>query len=598
MKKLRKKDEHGTASNLWFLFKIFVKASPLLTIGEIAISILSRVPSRIVAVLGVKFIIDEVEKGSSDKIIFGLITISAVMILSQFIKSVFYELYAHRERESLELKIQSMLFKKAAELDLAAYDDPSFYSDFILAFENVRDFISRTYWREYIESIVSLILVSGILISIDPVIIGVILISSVISVPVWKKMGLIIADNRKEIIELKRKSDYFFRLFYQPEYAGEIRISGVSPLLIKRFSDMQDKAVQTRFDNTKKINGLYFLNKSLTNVLLLTAAVGLYLGYRITVTKTLSPGDFVAAFNGMGVISGTVSYLTGFGLTMLTERSKMIEKMRVFLNTQPAVTDGASTAEAGVPETIKVEDIHFSYEGSDKDSINGISFEIKPCEKVALVGYNGAGKTTLTNLMLRLYDVTGGRITVGDTDIRDVTVASHRSRFAAVYQDFRIFSATVGENVALSKDFDEKRVLRALEAAGFDKELPNGVDTVLLREFDENGIMLSGGEQQKIAIARIFYRQCPYVILDEPSANLDPDAEYALNKAITEKAADKTVVFISHRLSTTRDADKILMLENGKIIEHGTHSELMAQGGKYYEMFTLQAKKYAGKDKL
>lgn len=598
MKKLRKKDEHGTVSNLWFLFKIFVKASPLLTIGEIAISILSRVPSRIVAVLGVKFIIDEVEKGSSDKIIFGLITISAVMILSQFTKSVFYELYAHRERESLELKIQSMLFKKAAELDLAAYDDPSFYSDFILAFENVRNFISRTYWREYIESIVSLILVSGILISIDPVIIGVILISSVISVPVWKKMGLIIADNRKDITELRRKSDYFFRLFYQPEYAGEIRISGVSPLLIKRFSDMQDKAVQTRFDNTKKINGLYFLNKSLTNVLLLTAAVGLYLGYRITVTKTLSPGDFVAAFNGMGVVSGTVSYLTGFGLSILTERSKMIEKMRVFLNTQPAVTDGASTAEAGVPETIKVEDIHFSYEGSDKDSINGISFEIKPCEKVALVGYNGAGKTTLTNLMLRLYDVTGGRITVGDTDIRDVTVASHRSRFAAVYQDFRIFSATVGENVALSKDFDEKRVLRALEAAGFDKELPNGVDTVLLREFDENGIMLSGGEQQKIAIARIFYRQCPYVILDEPSANLDPDAEYALNKAITEKAADKTVVFISHRLSTTRDADKILMLENGKIIEHGTHSELMAQGGKYYEMFTLQAKKYAGKNKL
>lgn len=598
MKKLRKKDEHGTVSNLWFLFKIFVKASPLLTIGEIAISILSRVPSRIVAVLGVKFIIDEVEKGSSDKIIFGLITISAVMILSQFIKSVFYELYAHRERESLELKIQSMLFKKAAELDLAAYDDPSFYSDFILAFENVRNFISRTYWREYIESIVSLILVSGILISIDPVIIGVILISSVISVPVCKKMGLIIADSRKDITELRRKSDYFFRLFYQPEYAGEIRISGVSPLLIKRFSDMQDKAVQTRFYNTKKINVLYFLNKSLTNVLLLTVAVGLYLGYRITVTKTLSPGDFVAAFNGMGVVSGTVSYLTGFGLTMLIERSKMIEKMRVFLNTQPAVTDGASTAEAGAPETIKVEDIHFSYEGSDKDSINGISFEIMPCEKVALVGYNGAGKTTLTNLLLRLYDVTGGRITVGDTDIRDVTVASHRARFAAVYQDFRIFSATVGENVALSKNFDEKRVLRALEAAGFDKELPNGVDTVLLREFDENGIMLSGGEQQKIAIARIFYKQCPYVILDEPSANLDPDAEYALNKAITEKATDKTVVFISHRLSTTRDADKILMLENGKIIEQGTHSELMAQGGKYYEMFTLQAKKYAGKDKL
>ena len=134
--------------------------------------------------------------------------------------------------------------------------------------------------------------------------------------------------------------------------------------------------------------------------------------------------------------------------------------------------------------------------------------------------------------------------------------------------------------------------MAALEAAGFDKELPNGLDTVLLREFDENGVMLSGGEQQKIAVARAFYKNCPYIILDEPSANLDPEAEYELNKTITDKAKDKTVIFISHRLSTTRIADRILMLENGKIIESGTHDELMALGGKYAEMFSLQAEKY------
>ena len=148
----------------------------------------------------------------------------------------------------------------------------------------------------------------------------------------------------------------------------------------------------------------------------------------------------------------------------------MIEKWRQFLSEKQKIIDGEHVAECGEPKTISVEDITFSYEGSEKDSLNGVSFEIKPCEKVALVGYNGAGKTTLTNLLLRLYDVKSGSIKIDGRDIREETVASHRNRFAAVFQDFQIFSATVGENVALSKDYDEKRVLEALKLAGFTKE--------------------------------------------------------------------------------------------------------------------------------
>ena len=264
----------------------------------------------------------------------------------------------------------------------------------------------------------------------------------------------------------------------------------------------------------------------------------------------------------------------------------------MFLAETETIVDGKHIAECGKPETITVENISFSYEGNDKDSIDGISFDIKPYEKIALVGYNGAGKTTLTNLLLRLYDVSGGSIKIGDRDIREETVASHRNRFAAVFQDFQIFSATVGENVALSKEYDPERVFMALESAGFNKELPNGLDTILLREFDENGVMLSGGEQQKIAIARAFYKKCPYVILDEPSANLDPVSEYELNHAMMTGADDKTVIFISHRLSTTKNADRIFMMEKGKIIESGSHEELMQLNGKYAEMFNLQAEKY------
>ena len=211
---------------------------------------------------------------------------------------------------------------------------------------------------------------------------------------------------------------------------------------------------------------------------------------------------------------------------------------------------------------------------------------------ITIEGCIGAGKTTLTNLMLRLYDVSGGSISVGGRDIREETVSSHRNRFAAVFQDFAVFGATVGENVALSKSYDSERVLEALRKAGFTKELPEGAQTVLTKEFSDKGLNLSGGEEQKLAIARVFYKNCPYIILDEPSANLDPVSEYELNLAISESCADRTVIFISHRLSTTRHADRIFMLENGKIIETGSHEELMQKNGKYAEMFTLQAKKY------
>lgn len=161
-----------------------------------------------------------------------------------------------------------------------------------------------------------------------------------------------------------------------------------------------------------------------------------------------------------------------------------------------------------------------------------------------------------------------------------------------MFQDFQTFACSVGENVALDVNPDSDEVLKALSHSGFSKKLKNGTDTELLREFDDEGVMLSGGESQKIAIARAFYKNCPYVILDEPSANLDPIAEYKLNQAMLTAAEHKTVIFISHRLSTTVVADKIYVMENGSIIESGSHAELMAQNGTYAKMFTLQSEKY------
>ena len=589
------KAKHNTVSNVFYMLCVMFKISPGLVIGEIAEQIMGALPSKLISVIGLKYVIDEVQNGGDPKkIILAIASMLGIIIACEVFTNIFYELFAHREREKLDLGIQSMFYKKAAELDLARYDDPGYYSDFILSIENTADNLRSilNLVRGYVEQVIAFAAVAAIMLTIDPICLVIVLVSVILFIPVGKYTGSLQTKRREATTEKHRRADYFSRLFYLPDYAGEIRTSGVYPLLRKRFTESADDVIDTQRRYVKKLDWLFFAQEFTVQVVGFMLILSLYIGYQTIVTGNMSAGDFVATFNGSVQIGSAVLYLTVYSLRNFTERSQMIEKCREFLGETSKIKDGEHIAECGEPEKISVKNVTFAYEGSKKDCINNVSFEIMPGEKIALVGYNGAGKSTLTNLLLRLYDIKDGSIEIGGRDIREETVDSHRARFAAVFQDFCIFGATIGENVALQKDYDSERVLEALKLAGFTKPLPNGTDTVLLREFDDEGLMLSGGEQQKIAIARVFYKQCPYIILDEPSANLDPVSEYELNQAISRNCENRTVIFISHRLSTTRHADRILMLENGRIIESGSHDELMALDGKYAYMFKLQAEKY------
>lgn len=589
------KAKHNTVSNVFYMLRVMFKISPGLVVGEIAEQIMGALPSKLISVIGLKYVIDEVQNGGDPKkIILAIASMLGIIIACEVFTNIFYELFAHREREKLDLGIQSMFYKKAAELDLARYDDPGYYSDFILSIENTADNLRSilNLVRGYVEQVIAFAAVAAIMLTIDPICLVIVLVSVILFIPVGKYTGSLQTKRREATTEKHRRADYFSRLFYLPDYAGEIRTSGVYPLLRKRFTESADDVIDTQRRYVKKLDWLFFAQEFTVQVVGFMLILSLYIGYQTIVTGNMSAGDFVATFNGSVQIGSAVLYLTVYSLRNFTERSQMIEKCREFLGETSKIKDGEHIAECGEPEKISVKNVTFAYEGSKKDCINNVSFEIMPGEKIALVGYNGAGKSTLTNLLLRLYDIKDGSIEIGGRDIREETVDSHRARFAAVFQDFCIFGATIGENVALQKDYDSERVLEALKLAGFTKPLPNGTDTVLLREFDDEGLMLSGGEQQKIAIARVFYKQCPYIILDEPSANLDPVSEYELNQAISRNCENRTVIFISHRLSTTRHADRILMLENGRIIESGSHDELMALDGKYAYMFKLQAEKY------
>ncbi|MCM1285042.1 MAG: ABC transporter ATP-binding protein/permease [Acetobacter sp.] len=593
--KYKKKDSSSMVSNIFYFIRLMFKHSPGLVIGEILWGVIEKLPTRIVAVVGVKYIIDTVT-GNGDKrnIIKAIIAIALVLLLSELAIALFREFYWNAEKERASKALNQTLYEKAKILDLENYDNPHFYNNFILTIQASADNIQNvlSYVRHYIGELVSLFTICSILLTIDPFCLLIIIAIVIIFTPISKKIGTLQMQRRIDNNRLHRRADYFARVFYLQDYAKEVRMNNIKPLLMKRYNEAAQTVCDNQVKYVRKIDILYFIQETGVQILGFMFLLPLYLGYCVLEKHSLSAGDFVAAFNGATSIAFSFSFLTVSAVRNFSEQAKMIEKYREFLKTEPTILDGEKNIPCEKPKNIEIKNLSFTYPGNDKPTLEDINITIKPYEKIALVGYNGAGKTTLTNLLLRLYDASDGEILIDNENIKDVTLESHRNRFSAVFQDFQLFACSMGENVALDTNPDKERVMSSLKHSGFDKDLPNGADTEILREFDDNGVMTSGGEAQKIAISRAFYKKCPYVILDEPSANLDPVAEYNLNQAMMEAAKDKTVIFISHRLSTTINADKIYVMEKGRIIESGSHRELMELNKTYAYMFNLQAEKY------
>ncbi len=277
--------------------------------------------------------------------------------------------------------------------------------------------------------------------------------------------------------------------------------------------------------------------------------------------------------------------------------SLYVDKMKRFLNCKSKIVNRGKEKFPKQPQEINIKNVSFRYHEGERNILENVNMTIKPNQKIAIVGSNGAGKSTLIKLLLRLYDVDSGCIEFGEQNIKNYDLKDFRKNVGVVFQDFNIYAAKISENIVMDNiNKDEKhKVDIAIAKAGFQEIvslLKEGTDTVLTKEFVEQGIDLSGGERQKLALARGFYKDANLILLDEPSSALDPISEYNLNQFIFETVEDKTVIFISHRLSTTKRADKIFMLEYGKVIEEGTHDELMKLDGKYAVMWKAQAQKY------
>lgn len=545
-----------------------------------------------------KFVFDALTQGKTFRqIMTFLVMVSLLMIIRHIYACIVVEYMTPIAKVTLQEKTKQEIYEKASKMDLQYYETPKFYTDFVWAASQADTKFDEVYntFIQFVARLSELLFMGGVMIALDPTLFLFAALSVAIRIFFNKKIVNKRFELQKQSKPFERQRDYSSRIFYLSDYAKEIRLSRIHESIFARFKSACDTMKNIYREGGKSL-AFYAIFSSLLQEVFSTFGMYVYISYRILGSHALTIGDFGALTSATQRFSGRVRQIVDICVNF-SEHSLYIDKFRTFLAYEPSIELKAGEKPLDTPQPITFKNVSFTYSGEKTPSLKNINLTIRPYEKIAIVGYNGAGKSTLIKLLLRLYDVSEGEILLGDTNIKELETEAYRKKFGAVFQDYQIFAATLGENVVMN--FMEEENIELIEdsliKSNFKEtlsEIALSLETPLTKEFKQSGINLSGGEGQKVAIARVFYKTCNYAIMDEPSSALDPISEYKLNQNMMEIGKNKSVVFISHRLSTTVMADRIYMLENGEIIEQGTHQELMDLNGKYAEMFYKQAEKY------
>lgn len=544
-------------------------------------------------------IVDALDKGLGFDYIFRFIAISGLVfaafaVYSGYIENVVFPLETNR----LFGGIYKKLYAKAKNVELRCYEDADFYNKYTMAMDGAEEKITA--------------IIRGILgVTIGSVAAGFVFYMMydidhyAILFIISPLVGNFVFGNYKNKYEFKRYQEqapnekvlnYVSRMMYLPDGAKEIRLSNVFSLMREQYKEATDKNVKIAVKYSFANMTLSFFRITFTFTVIFEGVL-IYAIYRNLVTKSITLAQLTIMTSLM--VAMTWILIRVFENVMeIMKNSMFINNLRGFLEYKEIIPEDQ---DGEMPDTefesLEFKNVSFAYKEDGKNTINNLSFVIRKGQNVALVGHNGAGKTTIIKLMLRLYDPTEGTILYNGKDIRTYNLKAYREIFAATFQDFQIFGMTVKENVLMGRHYDneDELVIKALKKAGvYEKveSLEQGINTMMTKEFDEEGAVLSGGESQKIAVARTFVKDAPMKVFDEPSSALDPIAEYDLFKNIMKEGTDHTMLFISHRLSSVKNCDKVFMLEKGALIEEGSHDELIAANGSYAQMYKKQAMNY------
>ena len=584
--------------NVIFALKLVWEADKRLLIGYFVTEISNKVLSMYVQnILFLKVLLSIIDGDADFKTYFTYLLLFFGVYLTVNVISA----YATRQRlvaTKVVLKnVNNKIFKKATELDVSCYENPEFYDKY----QRATLVLSSSYYdlicwdvAAVVGGIIALICVITTVTVINPMYLLFLLpVTLVFAIELMKSKAVYKRD--LEMTKNNRIKAYIQRTMFLKEFSKDMRTSNIFAVLTKRFKAAIDANVLILKSYGVKLF-IYSMISSLFSDFIPIIGTYAFAGYQFIFTQALSISGFSVVLASINSVrDSTLSIAEGFD--EMTQMALFFQNLRDFFDYEPKITDGGKDAEEF--QSIEFKNVSFTYPDTTKEILKNVSFKINRGETIAIVGVNGAGKSTLVKLLLRFYDANEGEILYNGINLKEYNVQSLRNAFATVFQDYKNFAVSVNENIMCHECSDEEKQIaeKALKQSGVWEKiasLPKGADTVLTREFEIDGAGLSGGENQKVSAARLFARDFEIAILDEPSSALDPIAEYKMYENLIDVTKDKTVIYISHRLSSAVLSDRIYVLGNGTILESGSHAELMAQDGEYSKMFTLQASSYKG----
>lgn len=511
---------------------------------------------------------------------------------SNFISFYMNKLETKKNRE-FRAKFEVMIFDKLNDIDYGVYQSSTFLNDYVRALDEGPYAAINSFWgvSRVVESIIGVITIF----SIFAVLNWIIIVYAIVVGTLFFFMGKYNASLSWSLSEKQkyhnRHKGYIKRMFYLKDAAEDIKTSNIKDVFLDINDEVGDKMIKNTDKYLTKRSTISFIaNFLVKSIYPLTMA---FLAY--FTLDNMNIANFAALLVAAEMLRNNVLDLSD-SLAYLDSQGVQGQAVFTILN-QKGTIEVSGEKEPEVFTKLEVKNLHFRYQ--DKEVLNDINLTINKGDKIAIVGENGAGKTTFVKLLLRLYDPNEGAIFYNDVNYLDYKPFKLREKIGAAFQEFEVYAFSIAENILLRKvenKADEALVHEALKFSGlYDRvmSLKHGIHTQVTKEFDEEGVELSGGEKQKLALARTYAGQYDVIILDEPNSALDPLAEADIYNKMMQLCDNHTLIFISHRLSTTIKADKIYLFEQGKIVEEGTHQELMQmENGKYRYMFNVQAENY------
>lgn len=596
--------------NNLYMLKIFFRAAPLYAVGYgLLIMARSLLFNTVGNVLFIQYIVRSVEFAIAhpEEIQNSLIRLMGVtcayyglvLLLNTVVEGIFNNYLAKDAEIRVNHVFSKLLFEKSVSVDLGSYDNPGFYNDLVAA---NRESAGRA-WSTYgnfvrlTENVLVLFSLLYIVSSLDFVVFVLALAMSVLSLLYQVKLNRLNGEIYQKTLPFEKEIDYVNRMFFLKQNAKDMRLTKIGRVLLDQLTSSSGKLREIQAACGVKKTALS-AGDNLIKKILGDFATLLYLAWMVLVKCAYSFDVMAALWNAYGIVKGNMNNFAGL-VKEAHENSIYIEKFIHFMEMESSiVSDKGLKTNANEPAAIEFIDVSFSYDGKHR-ILDGVNFRIKANERVAVVGSNGAGKSTLVKLLLRLYDPDEGKILVNGIDIREMDVEFYRKNLCSILaQNFQLFAMTLYENVKMElvdKKAEGARLDQALTMAGLRDVvecLPEGGDSNYSREFHDGGIVFSGGQKQKLALARVLFGKKGMAVLDEPSSALDPKAESEFNEMVFHMPGERTLIIISHRLSATKLADRILLIQNGKVAEEGSHDELMKRHGRYAEMFEMQSRRY------